>query len=69
VTIKPKIRGLAVKKITKLQLKNSISKQNNNICLLSGRIKGVVSKINFSRHILKKLGSVNLLQNFKINAW
>ena len=43
-----------------------ISKQKNNICLKTGRIKGVYNQFNFSRHYLKFLGSNNNLQNIKI---
>jgi ribosomal protein S14 len=43
-----------------------ISKQKNNICVKTGRIKGVYNQFNLSRHYIKYLGSNNNLQNIKI---
>ena len=60
---------LKVKKyIDKYSNNKSISKQNNNICLISFRIKGVYNKFNFSRQNIKKLGINNNLQNYKISG-
>jgi len=67
--LKPIIRSLAFYKLSRLPLKTSISKQNNNICLLSGRIGGVFKNTTFSRHIMKKLSITGNLQNIKIITW
>ena len=45
---------------------SNISKQNNNICLKTGRIKGVYNMFNLSRHYIKNIGSLGNLQNIKI---
>jgi len=66
---KPISRANALFFLSKIKINNSISKQKNNICLNTGRIKGVLSKINLSRHFLKKLLINNSLQNIKINSW
>lgn len=60
------VRLRAKMKIDKYSSNKSISKQNNNICLKSGRIGGVFNKFNFSRHEIKNLGKNNDLQNYKI---
>lgn len=67
--VKPVVRSLAKKKLCKLNYKYSISRQKNNICLLSGRMKGVTRLTNISRHFMKKLGSVGNLQNIQIKSW
>jgi hypothetical protein len=67
--LKPKIRALAFYKISQLTLKSSISKQNNNICLMTGRIGGVIKLTNLSRHSMKKLSVSCNLQNMKIITW
>ena len=69
LNIKPKIRSNALKKLTKININSSISKQNNNICLKSGRFKGVLRKTNLCRHEMKKLGSIGSLQNISIKSW
>lgn len=61
---------LKVKKyLDKYSHNKSISKQNNNICLISGRIGGVFNKFGYSRQVLKKIGINNNLQNYKISGW
>lgn len=64
------IQPLIRVKAARLNLKKSnlsfISKQKNNTCLKTGRIKGVYKYYNLSRHYLKYLGSNNNLQNTKI---
>jgi len=67
--VKPLIRMKAVRKICKFSYSSSISKQNNNICLKTGRIKGVYNMFNTSRHFIKKIGVLGNLQNIKIAAW
>jgi ribosomal protein S14 len=67
--LKPIIRSLALYKLSRINLKASISKQNNNICLLSGRIGGVLKNTNLSRHSMKKLSINGNLQNIKITTW
>ena len=67
--LKPLTRSLAIYKYSRMKLVASISKQNNNICLKTGRYKGVVKLTNLSRHYVKKLGITGDLQNFKIASW
>lgn len=67
--INPNIRVLCNYKLSKFNSKNWISRQNNNICLKTGRIKGVYKMFNFSRHFIKKLAINNNLQNIKISSW
>lgn len=69
LSVKPVMRSLAKKKLCKLNYKYSLSRQKNNICLLSGRMKGVTRLTSLSRHFIKKLGSVGNLQNIKIKSW
>lgn len=69
LNLKPNIRALALKKINKFLKISFISKQNNNICLKTGRFKGVLKLTQMSRHSIKKLGLVGSLQNIKIKAW
>lgn len=65
--IKPLIRIKAIRKSYKSSsYRNFISKQNNNICLKTGRIKGVYNMFNTSRHFIKKIGVLGNLQNIKI---
>lgn len=68
-TIKPIIRASANYFLSKIKNKYHISKQKNNICIKTGRIKGVFNKLNISRHFSKKLLINNNLQNININAW
>ena len=67
--IKPVIRASAYYKLSRMSLFSSISKQNNNICLKTGRIKGVYKITSMSRHYMKQLCVENNLQNFKVTAW
>lgn len=69
LNLKPNLRSLALKKISKLKLISFISKQNNNLCLKSGRFKGVLKLTQLSRHEMKKLGLIGSLQNIKIASW
>lgn len=69
LNLKPSIRALASKKNSKLNLINSISKQNNNLCLKTGKFKGVLRVNNISRHELKKQSLTGSLQNIKIKSW
>jgi ribosomal protein S14 len=64
--IKPVIRMKAIRNNCKFSYSSSISKQNNNICLKTGRIKGVYNMFNTSRHFIKKIGVLGNLQNIKI---
>jgi ribosomal protein S14 len=64
---KDAIRLSAFKKLTFLKRKSCISKQNN-ICLLTGRIGGVYKLYNLSRHSIKRLAKINMLQNTKIKS-
>jgi len=67
--IKPLIRSYSFYKLSKLKYINSVSKQNNNICIYSGRIKGVFSYYKMSRHLIKKKCFLNELQNTKLINW
>ena len=69
MNVKPNIRAAAFKKNCKFKKISYISKQNNNICLKTGRFKGVLKLTNMSRHIMKKLGTTGSLQNIKIKSW
>lgn len=66
---KPVIRAYAYKKIIKIQKKSYLSKQNNNICLKTGRFKGALNITQLSRHYIKKLSLNGSLQNIKIKSW
>ena len=64
--IKPLIRVKVMRKYCKFSRQASISKQNNNICLKTGRIKGVYNMFNISRHTIKKIGILGNLQNIRV---
>jgi len=66
--VKPIIRSKAVRKYNKFSRQVSISKQNNNICLKTGRMKGVYNMFNISRHTIKKIGILGNLQNIQISS-
>lgn len=68
-SIKPLVRANANYFLSKIKNKYNSSKQKNNICLKTGRIKGIFSKLNLSRHFSKKLLISNNLQNININSW
>jgi len=68
-SVKPTLRSLAKKKMSQIKLKSFISKQNNNICLYTGRIKGVLRLTEMSRHHMKKFSTTGTLQNIKIKSW
>lgn len=55
------------KKIIKYYLK--FYKKNKNLCLFSNRRKGLINKINFSRHYFNKFLKLNLIQNINISSW
>lgn len=65
---KPAIRVKAMRKTYKCSRLSYISKQNN-VCVKTGRIKGVYNMFNFSRHFIKKTGCLGNLQNIKIVSW
>lgn len=67
--IKPLIRIKASRKNCNFSYLSFLSKQNNNICLKTGRIKGVYNMFNTSRHFIKKIGVLGNLQNIKIASW
>lgn len=69
LNVKPNLRSLAFKKLTKLKIKSFLSKQNNNLCLKSGRAKGVLKLSQLSRHEIKKLCLMGSFQNVKIASW
>ena len=61
------VSKLKLQKINKK--KKTISNQNNNICLKTGKIKSVLNITNLSRHYVKKISIENNLQNFRVNNW
>lgn len=65
--INESIRVEMSRKISILWKKCNITKQNN-ICLRTGRMGGVFSKWNSSRHFIKQMGKWNLLTNTKIKS-
>lgn len=67
--VKPIIRSKAIYKISKFSFLSFISKQNNNLCLKTGRIKGTYKMFNLSRHYIKKISMSGNLQNIKIATW
>lgn len=67
--LKPKQRSLALKKLSHFKKYSYISRQNNNICLKTGRNKGVLKLTNLSRHFMKQLSMSGNLQNIKIKSW
>jgi len=67
--IKPIIRSSAFYKLSRLKYTHSKSKQNNNLCLYSGKIKSTFNKFKMSRHFIKKFCSNNALQNNKLVNW
>lgn len=69
LNLKPLVRALALKRLSSFKMKSSISRQNNNICLKSGRIKGVTRLTGLSRHQMKKYSTIGCLQNIKIKSW
>lgn len=69
LSIKPLIRVKASKIYQSKPKITFLSKQKNNICLKTGRIKGVYKQYNFSRHYIKYLGINNNLQNTKVASW
>ena len=69
LSIQPLLRIKAAKLNQSKSKFHFISKQKNNICIKTGRIKGVYNYYNLSRHYLKFLGNSNNLQNIKIASW
>lgn len=69
LNLKPKLRALAWRKIAGFRKYSYISKQNNNICLKTGRYKGVLKLTNLSRHYMKQISLTGNLQNIKIKSW
>jgi len=69
LNLKPIQRSLAWKKLSQFKRIAYISRQNNNICLKTGRNKGVLRVTNLSRHYMKQLSLVGNLQNIKIKPW
>lgn len=64
--LKPIIRANAFYKLSRLKYIYKRSKQNNNLCLYSGKIKSTFNKFKMSRHFIKKFCSNNALQNNKL---
>ena len=68
LNLKPIKRALALRRFSQLKRNTSISRQNNNICLKTGRNKGVLRLTNLSRHYMKQLSLIGNLQNIKIKS-
>lgn len=66
--VKPIYRASALYKLSKMDRKTTISK-HRNVCLKTGRNKGIYKLTNFSRHYMRKLFCKNILQNLKISKW
>jgi len=58
------LRIEVLKNLIFFKRKSSISRQNN-VCLLTGRVGGVYGKYNLSRHSIKRVGKLNMLNNTK----
>ena len=68
-SIKPLIRIKASKLYQSKSKLTFLSKQKNNMCLKTGRIKGVYKQFNLARHYIKYIGINNNLQNIKVASW
>lgn len=69
LNLKPIIRAKSLKRICELSRNASISKQKNNMCLLTGRGRGVINLTNTSRHKIKEMSRIGGVQNLKIKSW
>jgi len=69
LNLKPSVRALALKKNSKIKINHFISRQNNNLCVKSGRFKGVLRLTQMSRHEMKKSALIGSLQNIKVSSW
>lgn len=67
-TTKPIIRNYANYKKTLIIRRASIANQNN-VCLLRGRIRGVWKFSQLSRHAMIKLAIYGGLHNTKVKSW
>jgi len=43
--------------------------KHNKICMLTGKRRGINPFFFLSRHMVKRLGTVNELQNIKVKSW
>lgn len=66
--IKYKIKIISQIKLQKL-VKSKTSNKRKNICLLTGKKKSIYNFSNLSRHSIKKLNILSLLQNVKLKSW
>lgn len=74
--IKSILRNFQINDIIRLEMSRKLSftskryniSKQNNVCLHTGRIGGVFSKWNSSRHYIKQMGKWNLLTNVKIKS-
>jgi len=69
LNLKPIQRALALRRISQFKKNSFISRQNNNICVKTGRNKGVLRLTTLSRHYMKQLSLIGSLQNIKIKSW
>lgn len=61
-------KTVAYLKYSTISRKTNICKQINK-CLLTGRSKGVWNFIGLSRHQIKRLNNLGLIQNIKVAGW
>lgn len=66
--VKPIVRGFCVFKLNSFKKISRISNQNNP-CLLTGRIGGVYKLTQISRHSMVKFSTHGLMTNLRISSW
>lgn len=70
-------QNLSIDPITRISTQHQIQKfkrrgvlsKHNKICMLTGKRRGIHPFFFLSRHMLKRLGTLNELQNIKVNSW
>jgi len=67
-SVKPITRSFALYNINKLPKSTHISFQKN-VCLLTGRYRGVYSQLHLKRHTIKKLCTTCAIPNIKSSSW
>ena len=65
LSIDPIVRISAQHQLQKFKRRGAISKQNK-VCMLTGKRRGINPYFFLSRHMLKRLGTLNELQNIKV---
>jgi len=69
--LKSIIQNKKVEPLVRINASIKLNKKRriNNMCLITGRFGGVFKFCNLSRHMIKKFGNLNKLQNVKIVSW